>query len=57
MEEENPKLNHLNCTGNEDRIQDCLSNTTAESCSTAVVLCQGKYVHMAACVQTVCVYS
>ena len=43
MEEEDPKLNQLNCTGNEDRIQDCLSNSeTVESCSTAVVVCQGK---------------
>ena len=52
-EEDDPKLNHLNCTGHEDRIQDCSSNSaTTEPCSTAVVLCQGNC--MSARAHTVC---
>ena len=57
MDEEDPKLNHLNCTGNEDSIEDCLSNiATAESCSSSVVLCQGIYMYTALCVQTVYIH-
>ena len=45
MGEEDPKLNQLNCIGNEDSIRDCSSNTVGiETCSSAVALCQGRHV-------------
>ena len=57
MDEEDPKLNHLNCTGNEDSIEDCLSNiATAETCSSAVVLCQGIYTRHYVCKLSIYIY-
>ena len=39
---EGPKLNQLNCTGNENAISDCTSNKVdVQACSSAVAICQG----------------
>ena len=38
-----PRLNRLNCTGTEDSIHDCRSNTVnvEPNCPSAIAICQG----------------
>ena len=43
--DDTPKINHLNCTGNENDISDCTSNLVNiddDDCSSsAIAICQG----------------